>query len=188
MVATLPAPLVWLVLSAGALGPFVLWLSIPSGTYLPAGAVLQTLAVGGFALAVAVMYRRSDRQRVGFYGVLACSLAGVAAISLGLVFAFDAPASDLVMVHARLNLLGFLGLTILGVSYQFYPPAVGTFRGASDRTALAAILLIAGGLAVELGGALADLSPVVTGGQALALAGALAHAYLLGGLFHERFG
>jgi hypothetical protein len=188
MVATPPAPLVWLVLPAGAVGPLVLGFSIPSGTFLPVGAVLQALAVGGFAFTVGVMYRRSDRQRVGFYGVLAGAVAGVAAVSLGLVFAFDAPASDLVLVHARLNLLGFLGLTIVGVSYQFYPPTVGTFRGASDRTALAAILLIAGGLAVELGGALVDISPAVTGGQALALVGALAHAYLLGGLFRERFG
>lgn len=152
------------------------------------GTVLQALAVGGFALVVFVLFSRPERTRVTFYGVLAGVLAGRVAVSLGLYFAFVAPSAALVVVHARLSLLGFLGVLIVGVSYQFYPPAVGTFRGAGDRTALAAILLLAGGLAVELGGALAGSSPAVTGGRVLAVSGALAHASLVGGLFHERYG
>ena len=188
MVAHPPRSLVWVVLPAGAVGPPVLALTLPGGGLFPVGAVLQALAVAGFALAVAVLYHRSDRRRVGFYGVLAGVVAGAVAAALGLVFAFDAPSANLVAIHARLNLLGFLGLTIVGVSYQFYPPTVGTFWGAGDRTALAAILLVAGGLAVELTGALAAVPAAVTGGQTLALCGALVHVFLLVGLFHERFG
>lgn len=188
MAATPPTPLVWVVLPTGAVAPLLLAFAIPSGSLLVVGAVLQAIAIVGFALAIGVLFYRTDRERVGFYGVLAGAGAGVVAVALGLVFALDGVSGDLVLVHARLNLLGFLGLTIVGVSYQFYPPAVGTFRGAGDRTALVAILLLAVGLVVELGGALLESSPVVTGGHGLALAGALVHAYLIGGLFHERFG
>ncbi len=188
MAATPPAPLVWVVLPAGAVAPLLLAFGLPAGLLLAVGALLQALAVVGFALVIAVLFRRTDRQRVGFYGVLAGVGAGVVAVALGLVFAFDTPTGDLVLVHARLNLLGFLGLVIVGVSYQFYPPAVGTFFGANDRTALSVIFLITAGLVVELGGALVQHSLAVSGGHVLALSGALAHAYLLGRLFHERYG
>jgi hypothetical protein len=67
--------------------------------------------------------------------------------------------------HFRLNLLGSPGLTILGAPYQFYPPAVGQFRGGSDRTAFAPLGLLAGGLAVQV--------PGLALGSWLALAGEL---------------
>jgi hypothetical protein len=82
--------------------------------------------------------------------------------------------------------LGFLGLTIVGATYQFYPPTVGTFPGASDRTALASIGLLGAGLLAELSGAMAGSAGAITAGRAAALAGAVLFASLVGGVFLER--
>lgn len=182
LVAHPPFPLVAIVLPAGAVGPAVIAATLPSGSWFRFGAVVQAIAVLGYALAFVVLFRRSDRRRVGFYGVLAGALAGALGVLLGLSFAFDGLTAGRIAAHFRLNVLGFLGLTIVGVSYQFYPPAVGTFPGASNRTAAASIALLGGGLLVEVVGLLADL-PTVGAGQVLALLGALTYAYLLFGLF-----
>lgn len=188
LVASPPRPLVAVVLPAGAVGPAVLAAGLPAGSWFRVGAVVEAAAVVGFAAAVGTLYVRSARDRVGFYGLLAGAAAGVLAALLGLSFAFDSLDAALVAAHLRLNLLGFLGLSIVGVTYQFYPPAVGTFRGAGDRTAFAAIALLAGGLLVEVAGVLAGVDAAVAAGRLGALAGASLHAYLLGGLFRERYG
>jgi len=188
LVAAPPRPLVALVLPTGALGPALLAVDLPAGRWFRAGAALQALAVGGFAVAFWVLYARSDRRRVGFYGVLVATVAGLLAVALGLAFAVDAPTADLVSAHRRLTVLGFLGLTIVGVSYQFYPPGVGTFPGAGGRTALVAIALLFGGLLVETGGLAADVGLVTLAGRAAGVAGAATHLFLLAGLFRERYG
>jgi len=162
--------------------------------------------MAGFAAAYGLLYLRTDRDRVGFHGPLVGVVAGLVAVALGLHFAFGSPAGSLISAHYRLNLLGFLGLTIVGVTYQFYPPTVGRFPGAGDRLALLTIALFAGGLVLELGGALAaEVSGTSSGGAAtlavgstnlatgavtlghgLALVGALGYAYLVLGLFVQR--
>ncbi|UPW01211.1 hypothetical protein M0R88_03680 [Halorussus gelatinilyticus] len=188
LVASPPTPLVGVVLAAGAVGPAVL----AAGLYRPplfgVGAALEALAVVGFALAYAVLFARSERRRVGFYAVLAGTAAGVCGVALGVGFAVGhlAVAPELTATHFRLNVLGFLGLTIVGATYQFYPPTVGTFPGASDRTALASVVLLAGGLLAELGGALGGWKIAVLAGRASALVGALAFAGLVVGVFAER--
>jgi len=190
LVARAPLPLAAVVLPAGALGPLLLAWGLPAGRVFRVGAVLETLAVCGFALAFWLLFARSDRRRVGFYGVLACTVAGFLGVALGLTFAFGDPTADLFLAHRRLNLLGFLGLAIVGVSYQFYPPGIATFRGGGDRTALAAIGLLAGGLLVEVAGLVlgGGFEPLVDVGRGTGLAGALVHLFLLLGLFRQRYG
>jgi hypothetical protein len=185
LVAYPPRPLVAVVLPAGALGPALLAIGLPAGPVFHAGAGLQAVAVLGFAAAYARLYASSDRRRVGLYGVLAGVAAGAAAALLGLQFAVAGPTAGLAAAHARLNLLGFLGLTVVGATYQFYPPAAGRFRGASDRTALASILALAGGLALQAVGLAAGAGVVVLAGDALALAGGLVYAGLLVGLLRQ---
>jgi hypothetical protein len=173
-------------LLAGAVGPALLAVGIPAGPLLVAGGVLETVAVGGFAASFLTLFARSERTRVGFYGVAAGAIAGLLGVGLGLQFALVRFDPTLVSLHLRVNLLGFLGLTIVGAAYQFYPPAVGTFPGASDRTALASIALVAAGLAVEAVG-FATGAGVRTAGQVLALGGTAGYAYLVVGLFRERY-
>lgn len=200
LVASPPRTLVAVVLPAGALGPAILASGLYRGWWFRVGALLQAIAVVGFALAYAALFVRSERRRVGFYSVLAGVTAGVFGVLVGLHFAFSGVTTmfggvtaALVSVHFRLNVLGFLGLTIVGASYQFYPPTVGTFPGASDRTALASVVLVGLGLLAELGGALAgskiavaDSGILVVFGRTSALAGAVAVAWLVLGVFRER--
>ncbi|MEF8841773.1 MAG: hypothetical protein V5A62_09140 [Haloarculaceae archaeon] len=187
LVAHPPRALVVAVLPSGAVAPLLLAVSLAErGTLFRAGAALEAVAVVGFALVFLVLFARSDRRRVGFYGVFAGVLAGTLAVVAGLALAAGPLDGALVAAHLRLNLLGFLGLTVVGVSYQFYPPAVGTFPGAGDRTALVAIGALAGGLAVGTAGRLGGLPAVVAAGTAVSLVGSAVHLYLLAGLFRER--
>jgi len=182
LVAHPPRALVAVVLPAGALGPALIAAGLPHGPWLDLGGALEATAVVGFALAFGWQFVRSDRRRVGFYPVGLGLLAGVVAAGLGLTMAAVGPLPALVRAHANLNLLGLLGLTVVGVTYQFYPPAVGQFPGASDRTALAVVGGLAGGLLVEVLGLLTGVAPLVTAGRALATLGAVGYALLLTGL------
>ena len=186
LVAGTDRRLPWVVLPAGAVGPACIALGIPGGPLLHAGAGLEAVAMVGWAVAFAGLYRATDRDRVGFYGPLLAVLAGLAGVALGLVMAVDAASVALVATHYRLNVLGFLGLTIVGVTYQFYPPTVGRFPGAGDRLALWSMGLVAAGLAVEVAGALAAVGVATTAGRAVSLLGALAYAYLVLGVFVQR--
>lgn len=188
LVASPPRGFVSLVLPAGALAPVMLASSLNQGWLFRVGAILEAVAVFGFAAAFTTLFLRSDRRRVGVYGVLVGVASGCVAVALGLMFAFGNSTPSLVTAHYRLNVLGFLGLTIVGIAYQFYPPNVGTFRGASDRTALASIVGLAGGLLVEVVGLIAEFGAITTLGRAVGVAGALLYLFLLVGLFDERYG
>jgi hypothetical protein len=188
LVARPPRALVATVLPAGAVGPALLAVGLPAGPMLHAGAAVESVAVVGFAAAFGLLFARSDRRRVGFYGVLAAAVAGTLAALAGLSLAVGPYLPGLVTAHRRLMILGFLGLAIVGATYQFYPPAVGTFPGAGNRTALGAIALLAGGLLVETAGLLGGVATVVTVGRVAAALGAAVHLGLLVGLFRERYG
>jgi hypothetical protein len=185
LVATPPRPLVPFVLSSGAVGPALLAASLPSGLWFRVGAVVEAAAVFGFAVAYLTLFRRSERSRVGFYGVFAGVVAGLIGVVLGLWFAMDGTAGAPVVAHLRLNVAGFLGLTIIGVSYQFYPPAVGTLPGIGDRTALASIAFVAGGLGLEVAGLLTGTMLTILGRLSVCL-GACLFAGIVTALFYER--
>jgi hypothetical protein len=188
LVAHPPRALVAVVLPAGAVAPVLLAASIARReTLFRVGAALEAVAVVGFALVVAVMFVHSDRRRVGFYGVLAGLLAGVLAVAVGLWLAFGDAGGSLVAAHLRLTLFGFLGLLVVGVTYQFYPPAIGTSPGIDDRTALVALGALAGGLALTAASLLVGRPALTDAGTAVSLAGGLLHLYLLASLFVERY-
>ncbi|SFR85214.1 hypothetical protein SAMN05216559_0052 [Halomicrobium zhouii] len=186
LVASPPRPLVALVLPAGAVAPAILAATLYDGIWFQVGAALQGIAVGGFALAYVWLFVRTDRDRVGFYGVLAGAVAGLVGVALGVMFAFSGVSAPLIEAHYRLNVAGFLGLTIVGVSYQFYPPAVGSIRGVGDRTAFASIGAIAAGLGLEVAGLVAAVPLVTTAGRGAVLVGVLLYAWVVLALFWER--
>lgn len=176
----------WVVLPAGAIGPALIATGFGSPGRLQVGAGLQTVALVGFAVAYVDLFRRSQRRRVGLYTVLLGALAGAAVGVLGVQLAVAGATAGVVEAHVRIALLGFLGLSIVGVSYQFYPPTVAATYGVGNRTAGVAVGLLAGGVAVETTGHLAGVAPAVTGGRLLALAGAVVHASLLIAVFAAR--
>ncbi|WP_241430432.1 MULTISPECIES: hypothetical protein [Halococcus] len=187
LVASPPLWLVVLVLPAGALGPLLLATTLGSSSaWFTLGAVIEALAMIGFTLTYAVLFVRSDRRRVGFYGVLAGAGSGVLAITLGLSFAFGHLSPSLALAHFRLNVLGFLGLTIIGVAYQFYPPAIGTFRGASNHAALLSIGCLAGGLLNQVVGLVGQLRLMILSGELLTLIGTVVYVYQIIAVFHAR--
>ncbi len=178
LVVDSPQWLPFLVLPAGAVGPALIAGGLYSGPLFVAGAALEAAALVGFALVYVAMFLRSERRRVGFWGPLAGALAGVVGVGLGLQFAVDGLQPELVALHRRLNVFGFLGLTIVGLLYQFYPPAVGDWPGAGDRLALATMGTLAAGVGLAgLGPLLA--TPLGTVGHALVALGGLGVGYLL---------
>jgi hypothetical protein len=186
LVARPPRAVPAIVLVPGAVAPALLAAHLGGGVWFRLGAILETVAIVGFAIGYVTLFRRSDRRRVGFYGPLLGAASGVAAVGLGLSFAFGSTDPSLVRAHLRLNLLGLLGLTIVGVSFQFYPPAVGRLPGANDRTALAVIGVMAGGLFLQASGLTAGLAVLTTIGELLALVAAVGYAYLLTAAFRAR--
>jgi hypothetical protein len=186
MVAPLPRTLAAVVLPAGALGPLLLATHLGNAPWFRLGALVEAVAVAGFAVGVGLLFVRSERRRVGFYAVLAGVSSGVVGVVFGLWFAFYQWSPSLVLAHLRLNLLGFLGFTIVGITYQFYPPAVGAFRAASDRTALLSIVALAGGLLVQVVGLVGGVSLLTTVGGVATLCGALLYASLIVAVFAAR--
>ena len=186
LVADPPKALVWVVLPAGAVGPVLLAATLPAGPWFHLAAVVETVAVVGYAAIVGTLFVRSDNRRTALYGVLLGAVGGVTAVALGAWFAFVGLDGALLPAHRRLTLLGFLGLTVVGVSLQFYPPNVGRWPGCDDRTALASMGLLAVGVAVQAAGLGLDVPAAETSGVVLALAGGLGYAYLLAGAFATR--
>ncbi|SEP05471.1 hypothetical protein SAMN04487948_11239 [Halogranum amylolyticum] len=186
LVAHPPRRLVVLVLATGAVGPSLLAVHLWNAPWFYLGALLETVAVVGFALGYGLLFVRSDRRRVGFYGVLAGALCGVVAAALGVGFAIGHSASSAVLAHLRLNLLGFLGLSIVGIAYQFYPPAIGTLPGASNRTAFVSIGALAGGLFGQTVGLVGGVPAATTLGELSTLVGAALYLFLLAAVFQTR--
>jgi ABC-type enterochelin transport system permease subunit len=74
---------------------------------------------------------------------------------------------------------GFLGLTVVGAAFQFYPPAVGVWPYANDRTALVSIGLLGGGLGIQILGLVGRVDWVITIGTTAGVLGAVVYTYLL---------
>lgn len=187
LVADPPRWLVAIVLPTGAIGPAILATNLGIAPWFQIGALLEVIAVIGFTATYLTLLHQSERHRIGFYGVLVGVISGTLGVSIGLSFAFNSLTAALVTAHLRANLLGFLGTSIVGVVFQFYPPAVGSFRGASDRTGALAIGCLGGGLFTEIVGLVAGVTAIITIGEVVALCGASLYTYLLLGLFRERF-
>jgi hypothetical protein len=186
LVAHPPTPLVAVVLPAGALGPVLVAAGLHS-RLLVAGLAVEATAIVGFALSVLVLFVRSPRRRVGFYGVLCGMLAGILGVALAAVLALRGYAGGVVTAHYRTLLVGFLGLSIVGAAYQFYPPSVGDLPGAGDRAAAASIALLAIGLLCQVAGLVGGVGLLAVAGESGTVLGSGLYAYLLGAAFATRY-
>lgn len=186
-VAHPPVNLVRSVLVSGAIGPFVLVFGFPTGGVFQVGAVLVGYSIVGYAGAILWLYWSSDRSRVGLVGVLVGASFGMVGVGFGLWLAFVGLDPAGVVSHYRIMLLGFLSITIMGVSFQFYPPNIGTGRFVSNRAAGVALGSIAGSAILHVVGSLGGVSEVVLGGFGLGVVGAVLYATILFRLFFERY-
>ncbi|AJF26295.1 hypothetical protein SG26_11415 [Haloarcula sp. CBA1115] len=187
LVAEAPRPVVTVVIVAGAVGPALLGFGLFDRRLLLIGGIMEATAVVGFALSYIGLFLRSERRRVGFYVVLVAVVAGVVGIGLGLTIAATGRSPALVSAHYRAMLAGFLGLTVVGAAFQFYPPAVGVWPYANDRTALVTIGLLGGGLGVQLLGLIGRFGWIISVGTAAGALGALLYTYLLLAAFARRW-
>lgn len=117
-----------------------------------AGAALEATALGGFAVATLVLLGRRTRRRPADLAYAGAVLAVLGGVGLGLGFALDPLLQRYVPVHATLNLLGFVGLFVLGASQDLYAPALRPGRDAARRHALVVTGLAAAGLALAAAG------------------------------------
>lgn len=88
-------------------------------------------------------------------------------------------------VHARVALLGFLGLAIVGVRCLFSPAAVASVPGFDDRTAGAAAALVIGGSSSR-SAASWPITRWIRAGRWIAVRGVLCYAFVLFAVFAER--
>lgn len=199
-VADPPAHLHLIVLPCGAIAPALLVYGVSAieQTHIAvqafrAGAILEGVAILGFAWTIGTLLVRTDRDRVGFPAVGLGAAFGVVGVVFGVYFAFVGRPGPWIRAHLRTNLLGFLGLSIVGAAYQFYPPAVIKHRLAGDRQALLSIGLLGGGLTLQVLGLLRRsagphrlFSRLTSLGEAVSGLGALLVATLVIGLFVTR--
>ncbi|WP_164471712.1 hypothetical protein [Halosimplex salinum] len=176
---TPPISLSWLVLSCGSVAPGVLALNFYRPPWFGIGAGLEFVAMAGYASLVAVVAYRTDRHRVGLYGIGLGAAAGVLSVGVALASVTGIGGNPDLAAHVIVALDGFLLLTIIGYAYQFFPVSNGQFPGATGRTAASTIALLGTGTAVHALGVVGDVSSFRFYGPVLALIGTVGYSYLL---------
>ncbi|WP_121258404.1 multicopper oxidase domain-containing protein [Nocardioides ferulae] len=144
-----------------------------------AGATAVTAAVTWHALALAAQLRHALPARFGAvvrYYVTAALLLPVGAV-LGVLLArglADPWHARVLLAHTVVNLLGWVGLTVAGTLLTLWPTMLRTRLGEGSDTAIRRGLpVLAAGVLVAAGGALAGLRPALAAGLIL-YAGGLA--------------
>jgi nitrite reductase (NO-forming) len=165
------------VLNVGVLGVLT-GVALPRIPLAVAGAALVIGAVGSHTASLVAMARGATlagRLRITVRYYVAGGTALAVGAGLGAVLASHAAGSDtweraVVLMHAHLNLLGWLGLSIIGTQFMLWPAVLRT-RMTDDAPAVARRVLIAAttGLAVAVAALL--VSPLFDPMHWLAAAG-----------------
>jgi hypothetical protein len=140
---------------------------------LAAGAMLQAVALGGFALAGLGLLARAPRRRAPDAAYAVACVAALGGVGLGLGFVFSPDLRVFAPVHATLQLLGFVGLFALAASQDLYAPALRPGGAAFRVHTFAVTGLAAAGIGLAAAG-------LALGAPGLARAGFLAYAAALG--------
>jgi hypothetical protein len=120
--------------------------------------------------------------------VLVGAVFAVVGVGFGVWFAFVGIDPSGVASHYRVMLLGFLSVTIMGVSFQFYPPDIGEGWFVSNQAAGVSLGCIAGSVVLHVVGSMGELAGVVLVGYGVSVVGAVLYASILFQLFFERYG
>jgi hypothetical protein len=177
---TPPRALMVGVLIAGAIAPAMVGPSRWLDPIFRVGASLEVVAMGGYALAVGFVARRTDRQRFGLLGIGLGALAGLAAVAVAAPLAFGTTAVEQpVVLHRLLVLWGFFPLTIIGYAFLFFPVTQGQFTGATRRWATLIVALLAVGVFLRALGTSVGSLLVGLFGVGLSVLGALGYLYVL---------
>jgi hypothetical protein len=181
-----PKPLLWVVLITGAFAPALLGLYLWVDPWFSIGAILESIAMVGYGVVVAIAGYRTERRRVGYTGIALGAVAGVVAIVLAALVAVETPLLvATVSVHRTAILWGFFPLTIVGYAFLFFPVADGQVPGATPRVARAAIVALAVGLLLRLAGIVGPSIYLRIGGVAISSAGAVLYCYLVTRRFYR---
>jgi hypothetical protein len=176
----LPTVSSWGVLVPGSVAPAVLAFQFWTPPWFAVGAGLATVAMVGYAGTVIVVASRTDRPRIGLYGILLGAIGGVVAVSIPMAGVLGIGSIPFVRLHVPVVLNGFLLVTIVGYAYQFFPVTTGRFRGASERIALSTLLLLALGTIIQASGILVAAELLRLGGIIVTLIATTGYAYLIG--------
>jgi nitrite reductase (NO-forming) len=165
------------VFNLGAL-TVVLGMVTDGWTAVMVGGVLTATAAGGHAVVLLRRMRRSLPSRFGAtvrYYAAAGTLLPIG-IAVGVVMAPDdlseAVHARLALAHVALNLLGWMGLTVVGTLVTLWPTMLHTrVADGAERVARRALPILLTGLAVIAAGTLTGSRAVAVAGIVLYLAG-----------------
>jgi hypothetical protein len=178
-----PRPVVWTVLGAGVGAAALLGTRLWIQPWFRLGALLATVAMGGYLLTVAYVVVRTDRRPPGLAGIVLGAIAGVAAVVAVLPVALGGGDTTGIAVHVRLVVGGFFPLTVVGYAYLFFP-VTGSVLGVDRRTlAAGTIAALAVGVGGQATGLLLANEALRVGGTLVSTAGVLGYAALLGARF-----
>lgn len=147
-----------------------------------AGAVAVSAAVLWHAFELWRRLHRAlpGRFRVTVHHYIAAACCLPVGATIGVLLARgpdDAWFGRLLVAHTMVNLLGFLGLTVLGTLVTLWPTMLRTrMAPGAEATSKRALPVLVAGLAATVGGALAGLGWVVVAGLALYAVGVLVNA------------
>lgn len=167
---------------AGAIGPALIVVGFARPRVLHLGGGILLVGLLSYAIVVGTLAWRRDRGRIGLYGVAMGAIGAVAGGTVGLLLAISVLPTSAVSVHYRLTLLGFLGLTVTGVLFQFYPPGIGGLPGISNRWAGIALGGLGSGLVLEVLGWAVRIPTVTTLGSISTVGGAVLVAWIVIGI------
>ena len=149
-------------------------------TLLLAGGLLVAATAGWHAWSLLQRLRRALPSRFGvtvrFY--IAAGLLLPLGVALGVAMGHgdlpDALHARFLVAHALLNLLGWIGLTVIGTLVTLWPTMLRTrIADRAERTARRILPVLLVGLGVAAGGALSGLLLLTAGGVLIYLAGVL---------------
>jgi len=176
---TPPKLLSWLVLVCGSVAPGILAFNFYQPPWFTIGASLEFIAITAYASLVAIVIYRTDRHRVGLYGIGFGALGGVVSIGIALGNVIGITSDLNIASHVIVVLNGFLILTIIGYAYQFFPVTNGQFRGVTERAGLTTSVFLGAGTVIQAFSVLGDFYWLQLCGIVLGVIGTGGYSYLM---------